>query len=258
MLRKLSLVGALLGLACLTMFAAFADAGHRRGGGCGGYGGGGYYGGYAYADGYGSYGYAGMPYVNGGVGARTSFYPSSNQQGELIGQNQQGGAMVRIILPDPQARVFFDGTQTQQTGPDRLFQTPPLDASATNSYRIKATWSQGGKEVTQERTVNVSNGRTTLVDFVRPASEQIPQGQQPPRPNQPRELEGKIISTGQDQFVIETRDNRKITVFTNPQTTFLMNDKTVAFTDLRTGATVTTGFTMQGDRHIANRIVIRP
>jgi uncharacterized protein (TIGR03000 family) len=76
-------------------------------------------------------------------------------------------AYIRVIAPDPQARVWFDGAATRQTGADRLFSTPSLTIGSTYSYRIRAAWMQDGREVAQERTVSVAPGQTTMVDFTR-------------------------------------------------------------------------------------------
>jgi uncharacterized protein (TIGR03000 family) len=76
-------------------------------------------------------------------------------------------ARIRVILPDAQARVLFDDTATKQIGVDRLFLTPALTAKAANNYLIRATFMQGGREVTLERNVTVAPGRTYEVDFTR-------------------------------------------------------------------------------------------
>jgi uncharacterized protein (TIGR03000 family) len=91
----------------------------------------------------------------------TSFYYTPAE----TAQRNDDSAQIRVIVPDANARVWFDGTQTQQTGTDRLFHTPPLNASVSNSYRIRASWTQGGQEVTQERVVNVTPGGTAVADF---------------------------------------------------------------------------------------------
>jgi uncharacterized protein (TIGR03000 family) len=76
-------------------------------------------------------------------------------------------ARIRLILPDAQARVFFDGTATKQVGTDRLYYTPPLTAGAANNYLIRATFLQGDREVPLERVVAVAPGMTYVVDFTR-------------------------------------------------------------------------------------------
>jgi uncharacterized protein (TIGR03000 family) len=74
-------------------------------------------------------------------------------------------ANIRVIVPDPQGRVWFDGNRTSQTGTERLFSTPSLTMGSRYSYQIRASWMQGAREVSQERTVSVTPGQTTLVDF---------------------------------------------------------------------------------------------
>jgi uncharacterized protein (TIGR03000 family) len=178
----------------MTTAADTADHG-RRGGGCnGGYGGcSGYYGGYGgcygggyggcsgyyggggygcggggyYRAGYGSY-YPGYAYMNGGgyyspgtivqgqtTDVRQSFYPSSDQN----------AAMVQVLVPNPDAEVWFDGNATTQRGTERFFQSPPLQGDGRYQYTIKARWNRDGKNVEQERRVDVTPGRPVMVDF---------------------------------------------------------------------------------------------
>ena len=270
MFKKSHLVIGVLSLASIMLVADFADARGKRGR-RGGRGGGGcceqvYVDHHCGHAGYGAYpGYAGSPMLYNDLSTtpRTSFYlPSTTENSQDPLLPARNSAMIRVILPDPQAKVWFDGAPTQQMGPDRMFHSPPLQGTGSNVYRIRASWMQGGREVTQERTVNVTPGRMTLVDFVRPSGEQVGSGEQqsvqPGQQPERREYEGKIIRTGQDQFVIETRDNRQVTLYTNPQTRFTLNNKTGAFSDVRVGSMITTGYTVQGDRHIANTVTIRP
>ena len=35
-------------------------------------------------------------------------------------------ATIRVLVGDPQAKIYFDGTLTKQEGTDRLFHTPAL------------------------------------------------------------------------------------------------------------------------------------
>jgi uncharacterized protein (TIGR03000 family) len=93
--------------------------------------------------------------------ARVSYYYTPASEG------MADAARIRVILPDAQARVLFDDTATKQIGVDRLFLTPPLTAKAANNYLIRATFMQGGREVTLERNVTVAPGRTYEVDFTR-------------------------------------------------------------------------------------------
>jgi uncharacterized protein (TIGR03000 family) len=155
--------------------------GHYGGGHVGGYGGG-YHNGY-YRGGYGYY-----PGIFGGVypwydtGPFYDTYPNYSYYDAPTVQyyipptqpvvpyisstpEPSGYANIRVIVPDSQAHIWFDGSPTRQTGTDRLFNTPELTMGSTYSYRIRATWMQGGHEVSQEKTVSVTPGQTTLVDF---------------------------------------------------------------------------------------------
>jgi uncharacterized protein (TIGR03000 family) len=92
---------------------------------------------------------------------RVSLYPT------VTTEAQANVAQIRVILPDAQARVMFDDNATKQTGAERWFYTPPLTARVGNSYRIRVMSMQNGKEVTQERVLNVAPGMTYVLDFSR-------------------------------------------------------------------------------------------
>jgi uncharacterized protein (TIGR03000 family) len=199
---------------------------------------------------------------------RDSFYFSPSMQTIDGEQLPPDSASIRVILPNPEARVFFDGAATKQMGTDRWFHTPPLQASAQNRYKIRATWMEGGREMSQERDVSVAPNRISMVRFdmqqrqgerLQQGGERLPQPSREPSPlPDTTPLEGKIISTGENQFVVETRDNRKVTVHTAPTTTYLLNQKTAAFTDIRVGNTVNVTYSRQGERYNATAITIRP
>jgi len=297
MIRKFFLVPAVLSLGCVLFLADAAHA-QRRGGARvysgaragnwnggyyrGGYYGGGYYGnryyrGYGYYPGYGygyyPYGYgigAGLlglgRYGYGGYGgyggsgysypsttSYSGYYDPSSQQPAYTDQSPPNNAEIRVLVPDPQARVWFDGNPTQQTGTERWFYTPPLQAGANNTYRVRASWMQGGQEVTQEKVVNVNPGQSTTVAFAPTSGTQTP-----PQPGGPETLEGRIVRTGNDQFVVQTSDKREIIVYTNPQTRFMLNQNPGAFTDVRVGNNVQINVMRQGDRRNATIVTIRP
>ena len=196
MLRK-NVVAALLSLACVLIATDFAHAQRR---GC--YGGGGYYGWGApyanvyfgaqpYPSGYYGLGYYGPSYYGPQYGSPStgSYYgprsnssnnpPASYDRGSTNGiqrtsfyyspetevQPPNGAATIRIIVPEPDARVYVDGTLTKQRGTDRAFHTPSLDSGFTYSYRIRAIWIRNGINATQEHVVDVAPGATTVVEF---------------------------------------------------------------------------------------------
>jgi uncharacterized protein (TIGR03000 family) len=96
---------------------------------------------------------------------RESFYPPMEPSSASASSGTEGAATVRVILPDAKARVWFDGKATTQTGTERLFLTPALAKGSRHEYRIKAVWTQAGREVTMERVAMVAPDQTTVVDF---------------------------------------------------------------------------------------------
>jgi len=74
-------------------------------------------------------------------------------------------AHIEVRVPSPDAEVFFQGDPTQQRGMERQFVSPPLDPSRSFTYSIEARWMENGRMVNQKRTVTVSAGQTSTVDF---------------------------------------------------------------------------------------------
>jgi uncharacterized protein (TIGR03000 family) len=70
-----------------------------------------------------------------------------------------------VLVPSPNAKIWFDDTPTHQQGTCRLFVSPPLGRGETYSYTIKASWLEKGREVIREKQVKVRPGQETLVDF---------------------------------------------------------------------------------------------
>jgi uncharacterized protein (TIGR03000 family) len=204
-MNRSRLIPAVLCLAGLFTVASLAEAAPRGGGGGarggpayhgGAYGGayrGGYYhGGYFYGPGIGigigvyPYGY-GYPYAYPPlvVGGAYSYYPpptvvvqgqpavEAQPQQPSPGEAAPKNAQIKVLVSDPNAKVWFDGSPTTSTGTERIYHTPDLAAGATNTYRIRAAWLVNGKEVVQEQVVPVQAGRGSVVDFTRPASEGI-------------------------------------------------------------------------------------
>src|SRR5262249_26329154 len=77
--------------------------------------------------------------------------------------NVANSASVEVVVPDPNATVWFDGAVTNQKGTDRWFQTPVLESNAT--YTIRASWNDGGRMVTRDKSVVVTPGETSVVNF---------------------------------------------------------------------------------------------
>jgi uncharacterized protein (TIGR03000 family) len=115
-----------------------------------------------YRSGYYSYNYApgysnapSMAMQGSGIEARQSFYRGSDGN----------GAMIRVMVPNPDAEIWFDNTPTKQRGIDRMFRSPPLDGNGRYSYTIKGKWMDNGRAIEQERSVQVQPGQPVMVDF---------------------------------------------------------------------------------------------
>jgi uncharacterized protein (TIGR03000 family) len=77
-------------------------------------------------------------------------------------------ATVRVRVP-PEARLYFEGELTSATGPERLFESPPLERGRNYRYGIKAVWDENGREVIRTRSVVVRAGESASVNFLSPA-----------------------------------------------------------------------------------------
>jgi uncharacterized protein (TIGR03000 family) len=81
-----------------------------------------------------------------------------------------GGCLVLSVkVPQPAAEVLVDGRPTQQTGTDRIFESPPLEAGKGYAYTVTARWLEGGQVVEVSKTVNGAPGEVVRVDFAGPA-----------------------------------------------------------------------------------------
>jgi uncharacterized protein (TIGR03000 family) len=207
-----SLKVGLLAAAVLLMTAGESHAqrgrgfGGRWGGGWGSYGWGGYggygwgyprYGGYGW--GYPSYGYYGgysYPYY-GNYAYSVPYYadtwvpyqdyssyatPATATYQSFYPQDQQANsntATVMVKVPTQDAQVFFDGQATNQRGMNRNFTTPALTPGKTYGYEVRATWTGPlDAPVTQTRTIQVTPGQRTIVDFTQPQQQQSEQPRQ--------------------------------------------------------------------------------
>ena len=93
-----------------------------------------------------------------------TYYPPEPRQPPA--NRDPGKALVVVIVPDPDARVSFDGHATQQKGTERIFHSPDLESGEKLYYTIRATWSDNGHENTKEMTVTVRAGYRTVVNFI--------------------------------------------------------------------------------------------
>jgi len=154
--------------------------------------------GYGYNPWYGSSGYSvpqwtgqTNPYAYGQYNVMPGYNYSVPSDAAALGQQsgvtqamyQSGNAPARVmvIVPAPDAQVFFGDTATQQTGTAmREFVSPPLEPGKQFQYEIRAQWKQGDQSKEEKKTVDVQAGSRVVVNFA-----QQQQGNMPMPGNQP-------------------------------------------------------------------------
>jgi uncharacterized protein (TIGR03000 family) len=78
---------------------------------------------------------------------------------------QDRGAL-SILLPTADATVQFDGEKMIGFGKERFILTPKIDGEF--KFQLQATWTEGGKRMTQVREGRIRAGQKAEVDFTRP------------------------------------------------------------------------------------------
>ena len=89
------------------------------------------------------------------------YYGSASTEGYYRASTTEAATerAVRINLQVPaDAKIWFDGSQTIQTGTVRSFESPPLAVGPEYAYEIRIQWQRDGKEVTQTRQIIVHAG----------------------------------------------------------------------------------------------------
>jgi hypothetical protein len=81
------------------------------------------------------------------------------------------------------------------------------------------------------------------------------QAQPAQQPQRATVVEGKIVRTDKDMIVIKDINNKEVTVYTTPQTTYQITEKGGTFTDLRPDTTVGVYYDTRDNRMMATRVV---
>jgi len=71
-------------------------------------------------------------------------------------------------------------------------------------------------------------------------------------------VQGRVVRVGNNQFVVQTQDGRNVTVFTNPQTRYALNNRAAQFSDVRVGSNLGFTYTTQGDQWYADNVTFLP
>jgi uncharacterized protein (TIGR03000 family) len=78
-----------------------------------------------------------------------------------------------IVRVPANAEVWLEGRPTKQTGEERLFVSPPLEANARFAYEVRARWTENGTVVNEIREVVVRSGERQMIIFL-PAKPKAP------------------------------------------------------------------------------------
>jgi len=97
------------------------------------------------------------PYAAYYPNARVSYYDpytAYHPQGQAVDVN---AATIRMRVPS-NARVWFEGEATAQSGADRTFVSPSLAPGRDYVYHVRVQWDENGKAVERNRDVTVHPG----------------------------------------------------------------------------------------------------
>ncbi|HXG11518.1 MAG TPA: TIGR03000 domain-containing protein [Gemmataceae bacterium] len=125
--------------------------------------------------------------------------------------------LVRVTVPEANARVWIDDHPTQQGGFERVFISPPLPSGRSYSYQIRAAWTQNGQEIIREKQVTFQPGETVTVNFAESGEDRRPGAAGPLRSPPLREVdtapartdgafEGRIMRVADGEVVLTDRD----------------------------------------------------
>jgi len=76
-----------------------------------------------------------------------------------------GCLTLSIRVPQPAAEVWINDYKTQQTGLERLFESPPLPEDRLYDYQVTVRWQQWGQWRQEQRRVQGRPGEVLRVDF---------------------------------------------------------------------------------------------
>jgi uncharacterized protein (TIGR03000 family) len=101
-------------------------------------------------------------YPNGGASYHDSYgaYYPQDQAADVK------AVTIRMHVPSD-ARVWFEGEATSQSGTDRTFVSPPLAPGREYVYHLRVQWYENGKAVERNRKVRVHAGDRINLTFDR-------------------------------------------------------------------------------------------
>jgi uncharacterized protein (TIGR03000 family) len=119
----------------------------------------------------GYYGYS-NPWNYSGSSTAGGYYGSTGTEGyydtSTAESPRKRPVLVNLRVPSD-AKIWFDGDQTNQTGTARSFVSPPVAVGREYAYEIRIQWQQDGKDVTQTRQIKVHAGDVINLTLGSPA-----------------------------------------------------------------------------------------
>ena len=76
--------------------------------------------------------------------------------------------ILSVKVPQPAAEVYVAGVKTAQTGTDRIFESPPLEAGKDYRYELTARWVERGAVFEKKKVATGKPGEVVRVDFLTP------------------------------------------------------------------------------------------
>lgn len=71
-------------------------------------------------------------------------------------------------------------------------------------------------------------------------------------------INGRIVRMGQNQYVVQGVNGQQYTFYTNPQTSYWMNNNPAQWSNLQVGSNVSTWYTPQNGQYQVNRVQLYP
>jgi uncharacterized protein (TIGR03000 family) len=81
------------------------------------------------------------------------------------GAKPGGCVYISVKVPQPTAEVFVNGKRTVQSGTDRIYQSPPLEAGETYKYVVTVRWVERGQIIEMSKDVSAAPGEVARVIF---------------------------------------------------------------------------------------------
>jgi uncharacterized protein (TIGR03000 family) len=136
------------------------------------------YGSYGSSASYGSYGSSAS---YGSYGSSASYGSVSYVTGssETVAAAATGDASIKVSLP-ADAKVFVNDAPTTSTGAERSYVSHGLRDGLTYSYAIRVQYDKDGKPVTEDKTVQLTAGKSVSLTFGQENTEAISAAQPTP------------------------------------------------------------------------------